>query len=149
MSDILASWIYFSKAKAPFSEVALRELTDDSVVKNREFGITGYLVYLEGNFVQYIEGPPEPLADLRRNICRDDRHEVLQHTGEDNIMHRRFPDWFMRWVTEDDFASVSLENDLAAILQKREELAPGIWEIKIWLTMERIINLDRRLREKS
>ncbi len=125
------------------------ELADLSAQKNSEFGITGYLLYLDGLFVQYFEGDESPVEQLMHNIRHDGRHEVLQEAGESRLVVRRFPTWFMRWLHQEELAQVKLARDLALLLQSRKQMESTIWEARLWLTVERIVALDQKLKKSK
>lgn len=69
---------------------------------NGETDITGVLFYLEGNFLQLLEGEDPALSDTYLRIKTDPRHHNLIQLVDENIAERSFPDWPMgfRGVTE-------------------------------------------------
>lgn len=149
MSVDFSSKIYVSAAHRSFDDWALKELAEFSAHMNAKFGITGYLVYLDGRFVQYFEGAKSPVEQLMSNIRNDERHEILQETGEAHLVTRRFPTWFMRWLHHEELAQVKLERDLATLLLSRKEMETTIWEARLWLTVERVLALDHKLKKNK
>lgn len=80
------------------TEVSSDELLDilgKSRANNTLLGITGMLLYKDGNFMQVIEGPDEPIKDLFNKISRDPRHKGVIVLLKQKITQREFPDWSM------------------------------------------------------
>lgn len=91
--------LYISEAKVAFSPDDLTELAVRSAIKNGRLGITGYLYYEKGLFLQYIEGEGEELEMLYCTIASDARHRVTGFITED-LDRRRFPNWSMKNISE-------------------------------------------------
>ncbi|SEM87552.1 BLUF domain-containing protein [Palleronia pelagia] len=66
-----------------------------SVRNNAETGITGYLHYEEGEFLQYIEGPDAAISALWARLARDPRHRDILLLASGALARRRFEDWRM------------------------------------------------------
>lgn len=93
---------YVSQALVSFSEDELLELAEQAARKNEDLGVTGYLSYSSGRFMQYLEGD-QPLIDaLFDQIRRDSRHEILDEVEWPNVGHRMFGSWSMRHPTVED-----------------------------------------------
>ncbi len=88
--------LYYSKAKKPLSDAELTELEEWCVKKNTEFNVTGYLVYYDESFIQYIEGRYMDISKLMENIEKDERHDIRVRLEESMDTGRLFPDWRMR-----------------------------------------------------
>jgi len=91
----LASTIYLSSATELLSSDALRDLLAVSRRNNAANGIGGILLYWDGNFLQYIEGPRERLDLLMAKVEQDPRHNGLIVLERQGIETRAFPDWTM------------------------------------------------------
>lgn len=91
--------LYISKSSVDFTPDELNLLSVSSGIKNERLGITGYLYYENGSFLQYIEGEEEPLMELFAAISNDNRHIVRDSVTED-IQNRRFPHWSMKNIGE-------------------------------------------------
>jgi hypothetical protein len=91
--------LYISEAKVAFSPDDLNELAVSSGIKNDRLGITGYLYFEKGLFLQYIEGEGESLDLLYHTIASDTRHRVTGFITED-LDERRFPNWSMKNIGE-------------------------------------------------
>lgn len=86
---------YVSSATELMSEEALGALLDRSRGRNASVGITGLLLYLDGNFFQVIEGPDEAIEALYLSISRDCRHRHMRKIVDRAIDRRDFPSWSM------------------------------------------------------
>ncbi len=102
--EALTGLVYLSRANMEFDEARLKELENHAAQRNAGLGVTGYLFFFDGKFVQYIEGLPSVVADLMTRIRRDDRHAVIYELN-DSIDRRRFPAWDMRLIRRKSFMS--------------------------------------------
>ncbi len=93
--DVLTSLVYVSSAVELFSQAELRALLDTSRRNNARSGITGMLLYKDGNFMQVLEGPAASIRDVHERIGRDPRHTGLITLMERPIAQRQFTDWSM------------------------------------------------------
>ncbi len=100
----LDSFLYMSKAVAPFSDAALEDL----LVRSRRYNVlrdvTGLLLYdyqptlKLGQFCQYIEGPPEAVSDVRSRIVTDPRHGAIRVLHKGPAAARLFASWAMGYM---------------------------------------------------
>ena len=94
--------VYISQETQPFSSQDLRDLLQSAISKNRENGVTGYLHYETGYFMQYIEGEVDALYETMERVALDNRHTIFYRAEDEDLQERRFPDWYMRWEDRDD-----------------------------------------------
>jgi hypothetical protein len=87
--------VYVSAANASLSAGQLEELLEQSRHRNRQLGITGMMIHLDGNFMQAIEGPEAAVKDLFNRIQSDRRHSGVITLLREYTDHRRFPEWAM------------------------------------------------------
>ena len=92
---VLVSLIYVSSAVELFSPAELLALLETSRRNNTPVGITGLLLYKDGNFMQVIEGEAAEIHRLHDRISRDPRHTGLITLTERRIEQRQFSDWSM------------------------------------------------------
>ena len=97
MND-LVSLVYFSNARRRFDEAALLELLSVARANNARDGITGMLLYHDGNFIQAIEGPREAVERTFARIRADDAHVGVVATRPMPIRERQFADWSMGFL---------------------------------------------------
>ncbi len=86
---------YISYEAFPFDEDMLTELHEQVRFLNKENGITGLLLYKEGNFVQYIEGSKPAVQHLFQKIKEDVRHKHVIKIAEGDLYERQFDAWDM------------------------------------------------------
>lgn len=63
--------------------------------KNETHDITGVMFFVNGQFVQILEGSEAPLRALLKNIEADPRHKNLTYLMDEEIQQRGFADWSM------------------------------------------------------
>jgi hypothetical protein len=91
----MVSLVYVSSAVCLFSEDDLVALLKQSREKNTRLGLSGMLLYKDGNFLQVLEGPEDAVHSLFKAIVADERHRGVLRLLEERIEGRRFADWAM------------------------------------------------------
>jgi hypothetical protein len=95
--------IYSSSAVKPFTEKELLDLLEVSRSHNAELGITGLLLYKDGNFMQFLEGSRENVLSTLGKIKDDPRHRKLITLLQQEHPEREFAGWAMGFkVLESD-----------------------------------------------
>ena len=61
-------------------------------------GISGMLLYHEGNFLQVLEGPDENVDALYKKIQKDPGHSKSMLLLRETIKKKEFEDWSMGFV---------------------------------------------------
>ncbi|WP_299286045.1 BLUF domain-containing protein [uncultured Mucilaginibacter sp.] len=113
---------------------ALKALLQQAREKNKRQAVTGMLLYLNGIFIQLIEGGQKEVQQLYQTIRKDNRHKEAVVLKEGAIEKRYFTDWSM------GFKAVSAEElaheegykclngpgqpDIQSVLKVFELLAP-------------------------
>jgi len=87
--------MYTSTAAHPMSETELIEVLTEARRFNAEHEITGMLLYLDGTFVQVLEGEEQTVRDLYARILLDPRHHGCKTYLEEYVPERDFPEWTM------------------------------------------------------
>lgn len=87
--------VYISSATQPFSVDDLSTLLAVSRKNNAELGITGMLLYKDGNFMQVLEGDERTVRALYEKIGVDPRHSGEITLQQGFVDERQFPDWSM------------------------------------------------------
>ncbi len=97
--------VYVSSASADLSEDDLQDILCRARETNRDFGITGMLVYLDGCVLQVLEGRRGCVRELYARIEADPRHCGARVLIESDVAKRAFPDWSMgfRKASRSDF----------------------------------------------
>ena len=87
--------IYVSTARTWWTPRELQALLASSRAHNLQAGITGMLLYKEGNFMQVLEGEEEVVRALQRRITSDRRHEGVVTIAAGQQTQRQFDGWSM------------------------------------------------------
>ncbi len=77
------------------ADAMLREIAVVARARNNACGLTGYLVFENGFFLQTIEGPHAEVERVYESIARDSRHRELTILHHGAITERTFPSWGM------------------------------------------------------
>lgn len=91
----LRTIVYVSSATHRLSEAEMEALLLDARERNQRHGITGILLYGEGNFMQCIEGLPDDVELIYARICASRQHRDLIKLMDEPSAERCFPDWYM------------------------------------------------------
>lgn len=78
----LSSLVYESRATAALAEHEVQQLIASAQERNLKEGVTGLLVYDQGHFLQWLEGPTEGLGRIWQSIRNDRRHTAITVLGE-------------------------------------------------------------------
>ncbi len=108
--------VYVSTANPTLSDDDLLNILRVSRVNNARDGVTGLLLYKDGNIIQAIEGPAEKIEDLLDRLARDTRHRDIQVLSREQVEERLFPNWSMGFRRADDLAEADREH-LSAFLE--------------------------------
>lgn len=128
----LSTIVYHSKAAVQFSELDLLYLLAESRARNRAEGITGLLVFDQGAFFQWIEGPNLPLQRIWNAIRKDVRHRDIQVLADNAIPVRVFQEWHMQFAHRDCKAAryidglIQASDDVMERLHREPQQAPII-----------------------
>jgi hypothetical protein len=102
--------VYCSRATARVDAAVVDQIIATAHRLNPPHGITGILVFGNGIFVQWLEGPRDNVLALMANIRVDSRHEEIVLISEsEEVRERLFPDWDMELVTGDHIREVLLD----------------------------------------
>lgn len=90
--------IYSSQASRPMTATGLEEILLDARAGNNARDITGILVYVDGVFLQIIEGDREAVLHLMTSLGKDSRHNSIKIIHEAEIEERTFASWRMAYL---------------------------------------------------
>lgn len=91
--------IYSSESATPMQREDLEEILEHARRSNAQKGVTGALVYVDGVFLQILEGEAETVQNLMAAIGRDVRHETVTVLKNGEIPAPVFKDWTMAYVS--------------------------------------------------
>lgn len=90
--------IYSSDSTTPMQSDDLEDLLEHARDRNAQRGITGALLYVDGVFLQILEGEAATLKTLMARIALDLRHESVTVLQEGYVRAPRFSDWTMAYI---------------------------------------------------
>lgn len=94
--------VYFSSSPKPLSADALRDILQKARQSNEKTGITGMLLYKDGNFIQLLEGDEASVRETFKRIEADPRHRNIVVVFEEAVDQRIFSGWSMGCREVDD-----------------------------------------------
>ncbi|MBX2818805.1 MAG: BLUF domain-containing protein [Rhodothermaceae bacterium] len=110
--------VYISFAAGGLREKELSEILEASRRNNQKRGITGLLLYAEGNIIQVLEGNQEEVEALYEKIGLDERHERITRLFAGHSETRLFSEWSMA------YKRMSLST-IKEILPRMDEMLAG------------------------
>jgi hypothetical protein len=87
--------VYVSSAVTPFSRQEQENLLSQCRERNLRDGITGLLLYKDGNFMQMLEGDKGAVEASFQRIKTDPRHHGIIRLIQGEVSSRDFSDWSM------------------------------------------------------
>jgi hypothetical protein len=100
---------YASCTRGLLSYEGILDILKVSREKNMTRGITGMLLYKNGNVLQVIEGTGTDVGNLFDVILRDNRHYGVLKLYEREIERREFSEWLMGFSDFSEDGSRNLE----------------------------------------
>lgn len=98
---MLVNLVYISSAIRLMTDAELSELLLKSRQNNDRVGVTGMLLYKDGNFMQVLEGEELEVATVHARIMEDIRHKDILTLLRDPIDARNFGEWSMAFQNVD------------------------------------------------
>jgi hypothetical protein len=90
--------IYASAATYPFNAQSLALLLRKAQANNQRLGITGMLLYVDGSFLQVLEGRRDDIETVLGAISADPRHAKIARIIDEPIAVRSFAEWSMGYA---------------------------------------------------
>jgi len=117
---MLVELLYCSISVAPqLTNVDIGQLLASARRRNLAEGVTGMLIYHQGEFVQILEGRKQSVENLyKKFIDTDSRHTRINKEQENPISHRRFNEWSMGFVGAPEIES-QMPSSAMGILMNR------------------------------
>ena len=86
---------YVSTASKLFDPAELRDMLKEANERNKKSGVTGMLLYKDGQFMQVLEGEAESVISTFSRISKDQRHHGIMVLVKGAVQERRFANWSM------------------------------------------------------
>lgn len=93
----------------------VRNIAETSAAHNRASDVTGSLLFVDGVFIQILEGPPDEVEKTFERICCDFRHVDLRLIDLTSVSERLFEEWDMACLYEDQETSLVLRDGLQEV----------------------------------
>jgi hypothetical protein len=87
--------VYVSHEVRPLSTADLDALLEVSRRNNALLGVTGMLLYRDGDFMQVLEGEEDAVREIYRSIVADRRHSGILVLDDTPVPDREFAGWWM------------------------------------------------------
>ncbi len=91
----LVTLVYVSSASRSFKDSDIQDILRYARESNEKNGITGLLLFKDGNFMQVLEGDAQVIDDLHHKISNDPRHTGIITLLREPIQSRSFSEWKM------------------------------------------------------
>ena len=91
----LESIAYVSTAEGALTDAELEGLLTSARRRNEEQGVTGVLLFHDGTFFQYFEGPTAGVDEVYGHIRRSKLHGGIIELERTPVAERQFPRWLM------------------------------------------------------
>lgn len=94
MSDLTAI-AYVSSATHPLANEELEALLSRSRTINSAVGVSGVLLYHDGSFFQYLEGPHDAVNMVYSRVMASRLHHGIEELLREPVAQLEFSDWYM------------------------------------------------------
>ncbi len=95
---MLEQLVYISALSPHVDDECLKDVLAESTTNNRANHVTGILLYVNGSFLQVLEGESSTIAKLFEKIRQDPRHKNVREILQVEIEQREFANWSMGWA---------------------------------------------------
>ena len=110
------SLVYTSTASRPLAKSDLENILSTARKRNLEEHVTGLLLFTEGKFMQYLEGPKDGVFKIFDIIKKSSLHVEIHEISRQTLEIREYGDWSMAFLADVD----------AHVLPRASEDAPLI-----------------------
>ena len=113
----LCRLLYISSAVREFDAHEVQILAANARARNAANGVTGLLIYHDGNFLQVLEGPSEAVQASYTRIMQNWRHKGATVLLREEVETRAFPEFSMACADPGQFGE-----DVQGMLQHLSRL---------------------------
>ena len=99
---MLDTIVYVSSATTAVDDMQIRAILKTACARNRDDDLTGVLYFVDGSFIQVLEGAPGKVDAAMERIRRDPRHHGIIELYRSRIEQRAFSQWRMGYPQADD-----------------------------------------------
>ena len=116
----LYSLVYTSTASRPLSKTDLEHILDKARARNFEEHVTGLLLFTDGKFMQYLEGPETGVLKIFDLIKTSSLHGEIVEVSRQAVGTREYGDWSMAFLEDVDAHSSTSDSQDAPLLRTLE-----------------------------
>jgi Sensors of blue-light using FAD len=98
----LISLVYRSTASRPLAKRDLEHILDSARKRNLEEQVTGLLLFTDGKFIQYLEGPQIGVLKIFDIIKNSSLHGEITEVSRQSVDCREYGDWSMAFLADID-----------------------------------------------
>lgn len=128
--------MYMSSAHHDMSDAELEKILATARAFNPTQGITGLLLYVERQFLQYLEGDERAVEALYKSIEKDPRHSGVMRLFSGDYDRRIFGDWSMGFERIAPVSTKQIEGAIDLCQQSVRESVPPEAPNEIAMFME-------------
>ncbi|WP_052184136.1 BLUF domain-containing protein [Psychroserpens sp. Hel_I_66] len=110
-NDFVYEVTYRSISNGELSQKEIEALLEKARVMNKEYDITGSLLYHKNVFFQMIEGSKDHILKLYDNIKNDDRHFDVKTLWQGVKKSRNFDKWNMAMLTDKNIIGIETQGN--------------------------------------
>ena len=114
------SLVYTSTASRPLAKSDLEHILDNARKRNLEEHVTGLLLFTEGKFMQYLEGPQSGVLKIFDIIKKSSLHGQITEVSRQTAGAREYGEWSMAFLADVDAHSLPHGSDDAQLLHGLE-----------------------------
>lgn len=114
-SSKLYSLVYTSTASRPLSKSDLEHILRKARERNLEEDVTGLLLFTDGKFMQYLEGPQRSVIKIFELIKKSRLHEQIVEVSRHSLTKREYGDWSMGFLADVDEHRLPVASDDALL----------------------------------
>jgi hypothetical protein len=122
----LYSLVYRSIASRPLEKNDLERILDDARKRNLEEHVTGLLLFNEGKFMQYLEGPQSGVLKIFELIKKSSLHEKIAEVSRQPVSTREYGDWSMAFLADVDAHSLPRASEDEPLIRSLEIETTGV-----------------------
>ena len=98
----LFSLVYTSTASRPLAKSDLENILSSARTRNLQEQVTGLLLFTEGKFMQYLEGPKAGVLKIFEIIKTSSLHQDIVEISRQPMERRAYGDWSMAFLADVD-----------------------------------------------
>ena len=116
----LYSLVYTSTASRPLAKSDLEHILTNARKRNLEEHVTGLLLFTEGKFMQYLEGPKSGVLKIFESIKKSTLHEKIVEVSRQSLASREYGDWSMAFLADVDAHSLQPASEAEPLARSLE-----------------------------